>query len=122
MVVGDPATPQGLEFRTHEAAAGAGQGSPAAAGTSHGSPAVTLAGQVPGCRGGAADWPVQRAPAGLLRPPRDLTRRVRGLVLFGAALAGVIAGCLTRGISGGRRRVREVHPPLSGAAGMSTRR
>ncbi len=76
----------------------------AAVGAGPEGPAATLADHVPGRQHGGTVRLEQRELVSLLCAPRDLARRGRGLFLFGAALAGVLVGCLTRGATGGRRR------------------
>ncbi len=45
-----------------------------------------------------ADWLEQRDPSSLLEEARSLARRKPGTFLIGAALAGVLAGRMTRGV------------------------
>jgi hypothetical protein len=50
---------------------------------------------------GAASWLEQREPGDLLESVRDFARRRPGAFLAGAAVAGLAAGRLTRGLAGG---------------------
>jgi hypothetical protein len=52
---------------------------------------------------GAASWLEQREPADLLQAVRDFARRRPGTFLVGAALAGLAAGRLTRGVADAAR-------------------
>jgi hypothetical protein len=56
---------------------------------------------------GAASWLEQRDSADLLQPVRDFARRRPGTFLVGAALAGLAAGRLTRGMTGAMRSDRQ---------------
>jgi uncharacterized membrane protein YccC len=47
----------------------------------------------------AADWLDQREPSQVVDELRDLGRRRPGAFLFGSAMAGVLAGRLTRGVA-----------------------
>ena len=53
--------------------------------------------------GGTASWLEQREPADLLQAVRDFARRRPGLFLAGAAVAGLAAGRLTRGMTDAAR-------------------
>jgi len=53
---------------------------------------------------GFASWLEQREPGDLIEEVRAYARRRPGTFLFGAALAGVVAGRLTRGLAGGQQR------------------
>jgi hypothetical protein len=50
---------------------------------------------------GAASWLEQREPGDLLDGVRGFARRRPGMFLLGAAIAGLAAGRLTRGLTGG---------------------
>ena len=52
---------------------------------------------------GAASWLEQREPADLLQAVRDFARRRPGVFLAGAAVAGLAAGRLTRGLTAASR-------------------
>lgn len=65
-------------------------------GDQHG-PASDLAKQAADRIEGAADWLAHREPGDLIGEVRGLARRRPGAFLLGAALAGVLAGRLTRG-------------------------
>jgi hypothetical protein len=52
---------------------------------------------------GVASWLEQREPADLLGEVRDFARRRPGTFLIGAALAGVLAGRMTRGVAAAAR-------------------
>jgi hypothetical protein len=60
-------------------------------------PASDLAAQAASRIDAAADWLSRREPGDLLDEVRNLARRRPGAFLMGAALAGVVAGRLTRG-------------------------
>lgn len=62
-------------------------------------PATQIAHQVANRVGQAADWLEQREPGDLLEEVRRLGRRRPGAFLAGAALLGVVAGRLTRGVT-----------------------
>jgi hypothetical protein len=71
---------------------------------------------------GSASWLEQREPADVLDAVRDFARRRPGTFLLGAAVAGLVAGRLTRGItdasrSGDQDRYRQAGPQ-PGAAGQ----
>jgi hypothetical protein len=71
---------------------------------------------------GSASWLEQREPADVLDAVRDFARRRPGTFLLGAAVAGLVAGRLTRGItdaarSGNQDRYRQ-DGPQPGAAGQ----
>jgi hypothetical protein len=68
----------------------------AGGGDRHG-PASDLAAQAAGRIEAAADWLGRREPRDLLEEVRGFARRRPGTFLIGAALAGVLAGRLTRG-------------------------
>jgi hypothetical protein len=53
---------------------------------------------------GAASWLEQREPGDLLEEVRDFARRRPGAFLIGAAVAGLAAGRLTRGLTAGSSR------------------
>jgi F0F1-type ATP synthase membrane subunit b/b' len=53
---------------------------------------------------GAASWLEQREPADLLEEVRDFARRRTGVFLIGAAVAGLAAGRLTRGLTANANR------------------
>jgi hypothetical protein len=67
-----------------------------AGGDRHG-PASDLAAQAAGRVDGLADWLDRREPGDLVQEVRSFARRRPGVFLAGAALAGVLAGRLTRG-------------------------
>ena len=52
---------------------------------------------------GAASWLEQREPADLMQAVRDFARRRPGVFLAGAAVAGLAAGRLTRGVTAASR-------------------
>ncbi len=56
---------------------------------------------------GAASWLEQREPADLLQAVRDFARRRPGVFLAGAAVAGLAAGRLTRGMTDAARSDRQ---------------
>lgn len=60
-------------------------------------PVTDLAHQAAGKLGDAAQWLESREPGHLVEEVRDLARRRPGTFLIGAAVAGVLAGRLTRG-------------------------
>ena len=85
--------------------------------------ATEVAQQAAGRIHGAASWLEQREPADLLQAVRDFARRRPGVFLAGAAVAGLTAGRLTRGMTdaarSGRQRASAQRPPHeipSGAA------
>jgi hypothetical protein len=49
---------------------------------------------------GAASWLEKREPADLLNEARNFARRRPGAFLIGAAVAGLVAGRVTRGLAG----------------------
>ena len=51
---------------------------------------------------GLAGWIDEREPGAILEEVRSFARRRPGVFLMGAALAGVVAGRLTRGLAAGR--------------------
>ena len=59
--------------------------------------AVQLAGEASNRVHGVASWLERREPTDLLDEARDFARRRPGTFLLGAALAGVLAGRMTRG-------------------------
>jgi hypothetical protein len=65
--------------------------------------ATEFAGQVADRLHGAASWLEQREPADLLGEVRNFARRRPGAFLIGAAVAGLAAGRLTRGLTASRR-------------------
>src|SRR4051794_38601341 len=67
------------------------------AGGEHHGPASDLAAQAAGRVDGLADWLDRREPGDLVEEVRTFARRRPGVFLAGAALAGVLAGRLTRG-------------------------
>jgi len=66
-------------------------------------PALRLARQAAGRLSAAASWLDERNPGDLLTGIRALARMRPGLVLAGAAFAGLVVGRLTRRLPGGRR-------------------
>jgi hypothetical protein len=65
--------------------------------------ATEVAQQAAGRIHGAASWLEQREPADLLQAVRDFARRRPGVFLAGAAVAGLAAGRLTRGMTDAAR-------------------
>jgi len=65
--------------------------------------AADLARQAAGRLSAAASWLDERNPADLMTGIRALARMRTGLVLAGAAFAGLVVGRLTRRLPGGRR-------------------
>ena len=65
--------------------------------------AADLARQAAGRLSAAASWLDERNPGDLMTGIRALTRLRPGLVLAGAAFAGLVVGRLTRRLPGGRR-------------------
>jgi hypothetical protein len=65
-------------------------------------PATQLTSQARDRVHGAADWLDGREPGDLVDELRSLARRRPGAFLVGAALAGVVAGRLTRGVVAGQ--------------------
>lgn len=63
--------------------------------------ATEVARQAADRAGRAASWLEQREPGDLLESVRDFARRRPGAFLAGAAVAGLAAGRLTRGLAGG---------------------
>jgi vacuolar-type H+-ATPase subunit H len=61
--------------------------------------ASELAQQASGRAHGLASWLEQREPGDLLEEVRAYARRRPGTFLFGAAMAGLVAGRLTRGVA-----------------------
>jgi hypothetical protein len=55
-----------------------------------------------------ASWLERREPGDLIEEVRSYARRHPGTFLFGAAMAGVLAGRLTRGIAAGQQQQRRV--------------
>jgi hypothetical protein len=68
------------------------------AGGEHHGPASDLAAQAAGRTEDLADWLDRREPGDLVEEVRSFARRRPGLFLAGAAIAGVLAGRLTRGV------------------------
>lgn len=66
-----------------------------------------------------ADWLDQREPADLIGEVRDFARRRPGTFLFGASLAGVLAGRMTRGITT-TARSGQPGPSRPGQSGASS--
>jgi hypothetical protein len=64
----------------------------------HRGPASDLAAQAAGRLDGLAGWLDNREPGDLVNEVRNFARRRPGAFLVGAALAGVLAGRLTRGV------------------------
>src|SRR4051812_1067166 len=79
-------TLRALAAELHEMAGGERQG-----------PASDLAAQAATRADGLADWLDRREPGDLVQEVRAFARRRPGVFLAGAALAGVLAGRLTRG-------------------------
>lgn len=70
---------------------------------------------------GAASWLEQREPGDLLEGVRNFARRRPGAFLVGAAVAGLAAGRLTRGLTGGSdRQPGSWQRTVSGAPAAST--
>jgi hypothetical protein len=63
-------------------------------------PATDLVRRASGTVHQAADWLEQREPGAVVNEVRDFARRHPGTFLAGAALAGVLAGRLTRNLAG----------------------
>jgi ElaB/YqjD/DUF883 family membrane-anchored ribosome-binding protein len=76
-----------LADELHEMAGGERQG-----------PASDLAAQAADRLGGVAEWLDRREPGDLIGEVRGLARRRPGAFLLGAAVAGIVAGRLTRGV------------------------
>jgi hypothetical protein len=68
------------------------------AGGEHRGPASDLAAQAADRVGGIAEWLDRREPGDLIGEVRGLARRRPGAFLLGAAVAGIVAGRLTRGV------------------------
>jgi vacuolar-type H+-ATPase subunit H len=62
---------------------------------------------------GLASWLERREPGDLIEEVRAYARRHPGTFLFGAAMAGVVAGRLTRGLAGGGQQRRDVGRPMT---------
>lgn len=77
-------------------------------------PASQVADQLADRSRQAADWLEQREPGELLEEFRRLGRRRPGAFLAGAALAGVLAGRLTRGVTAASSDIsqQQEHRPL----------
>lgn len=69
--------------------------------SSEGGMAADLVRQVATRAGDVAGWLDQRDPGSLLQEVQDFARRKPGVFIAGAALAGILAGRLTRSLSGG---------------------
>lgn len=69
---------------------------------------------------GAASWLEQREPGDLLDGVRDFARRRPGAFLIGAAVAGLAAGRLTRGLTSGGGQPEPRQSTVSGAPQAST--
>jgi hypothetical protein len=65
-----------------------------------------------------ASWLEQREPGDVVDEIRDLARRRPGTFLLGAALAGVVAGRLTRGVAAAAGGTARSETPRTRMAGM----
>jgi hypothetical protein len=97
----------------------AGQLSDMAAKNGDASMATRLAEEAANRVHGAAAWLDGREPGDLLGEVRDFARRRPGTFLLGAALAGVLAGRMTRGVTAASRS-GEPGPSGPGHSGTST--
>jgi hypothetical protein len=82
--------------------------------------ATELVGQAGQRVQGAADWLDGREPGELLDEVRTFARRRPGAFLIGAAVAGVVAGRLTRGVAAARSDDSDAAPQQSSSAPADT--
>jgi len=83
--------------------------------------AAEFARQAAGRLHGVASWLDQREPADLLDEARDFARRRPGTFLLGAAVAGLAAGRLTRGLTASSHRQPDTGQGAAAADGAATR-
>ncbi len=68
---------------------------------------------------GAASWLEKREPGDLLDEVRDFARRRPGAFLLGAAVAGVVAGRLTRGVAAAAGSDEQPAPPVQAGGAVT---
>src|SRR5690348_5527696 len=83
--------------------------------------ASALAAEAADRLGGLADWLNRREPGDLVEEVRRLARRRPGALLLGAAVAGVLAGRLTRGTIDAKRDTSGADGNYGGPAGYGGR-